>query len=208
MVGTGSAVIRARSPRQGVLVIKSGKLRNVASDFTDQSVVLVREFQGDISGSCSHSPPKFKGSVAIRSYEDFHDLGLRVDPAEAKTLDDFHIRYRSSRGRCVSTADSTNDGVLSFDGRSNRSQFSFDDEIVSKGMRSQILSQLLPRATLASSSSYSKMRVEIAEYDTGVSELTCVRFSIPRVGPEFFIRIVDLEARDLRPPFPRQNESV
>jgi hypothetical protein len=192
-------------PKQGAIVIKSGTIRDSESPARAESVQLVRSSQPLVP--CGGIATPTNTFVSWRSYADFHDFGREVEAADGKAIYDFHIRYLRNGSQCVSTADSSTQGVLSFDGRSNRSQFSFDPSVVAKGQYSQISSIFLARAS-AGFTNFANFRVEISGYDTKGEAVSCVRFSIPHAGAQTFMRIVDLEARDSRPPFPRLPEKA
>lgn len=190
--------------RQGAIVIKSGAVQDPASTDKSERVQLVINKQS--LEPCSRDSSPRVTSVSSQSYAKFHDSGLKTDSEDTQKMHDFHIRYLRSGSTCVSTADTTTEGVLSFDGRSNRSQFSFDPGVVAKGQLSQISLMLFPTRTSEEFARLTNLRVEIFGYDTGKEAATCLRFTVPTAGAQMFMRIVDLEARDHRPPFPRLPE--
>ena len=198
--------IRPVVPRQGAILIKSGTIRDSESSARGERIQLFRSSQP--LAPCGGISTPTDTAVSWRSYTEFHDFGREPDSSDTKAIYDFHIRYLRSGSQCVSTADSTTEGILSFDGRSNRSQFSFDPSVVAKGQYSQISSTLFLTKALAGFANFTNPRVEISGYDAKKEAVTCVRFKIPSAGTQTFIRIVDLEARDSRPPFPRLPEKA
>ena len=197
--------------RYGALVIKSG--RRLSGDEADvnrnaKRVALVRtemSFRNSEKSNCDKSPPFSGGSVTAKAYDDYHDFGYvtRQNIANVKTLDSFHTQYETAKNECHATNDPTRDSL--FDRRSNRSQYSFGEGIVSGGMYYQISVANFRQAyaqyrgdenTQGSSTGLTQQRVETRRYTTNDDGLSCVKIDILVSGLGNFIRINDLEARD------------
>lgn len=183
--------------RTGVIVIKTGRgIDSQRSEPPGRNVRLVRDEAAHRDGACDIREFQSQ-SVSSQSYDEYHDHGFIV--AEQETFDSFHTTYRKSDA-CRQTNDANADVLLprflGGDGRSNRSQFSFDESVVDRGMFSQIVSLLRPRSAFAWEG-LSDQRVEIIRYAIeGDEKLVCIPFSVNATGPHFFLRINDLEARD------------
>ncbi|NVO15762.1 MAG: hypothetical protein HXX10_17150 [Rhodoplanes sp.] len=179
--------------RSGVLVIKSGRVGGNGEPATRWSgrVKLVRVAQTFDNGRCGTVAP-FGGDVPTRSYDDYHDHGLRVK--ETDKLDAFHFRYAARRSGCRRTNDNAPDSYVAVDMRSNLGQFSFDPAVVSGGTYSQALDWFRPSPAYASSAGLAEQRVETKQYRTVTSQPVCVFFSLDVGGSGSFLRINDLEA--------------
>ena len=206
-IQTFAFVVMPSSARRGVIVIKSGTIRSPASAVETDSIQLVRRSQ--LPDRCGMILSPIDKQVSRQSYIEYHDLGLAGrNASEAETIKAFHIEYLNNANKCERTDDSTLDGVLTFDRRSNRSQFSFDQSVVARGQYSQLTSLFVSKTNASSElGSFEGLRVEIAKYQADRDTATCVRFQI-LPGSHRFLRIVDLDARDFRPPFPRLGERV
>ena len=181
--------------RSGVVVFKSGRTRGL--DEPQQSrqanrVMLVRHAAAADNRQCGAIAGFGEHSISAKSYDDFHDQGLKVP--EAKTLQSFHVKYPARNSRCRRTDDNGPDSLLPPDMRSNRGQFSFDPDVVSRGTYSQVLSWAGVSQASASSENMINQRVEIRQYAVSASAPTCVRFTLPPQGRAGFLRINDLEA--------------
>jgi hypothetical protein len=185
-------------PRAGVLIFKSGRLRQMdeppVSRRTNR-VQLVRLPDNFDNGACAPVPAfgeKGEKDISAKSYDDYHDQGLNVP--EIKTINAFHFQYASRRGRCRRTDDDAVDSVWPSDPRSNLSQFSFDQNVVAHGTYSQVLAWFKPAQALASSENLANQRVEMKQYRTVPGRPVCVRFALTVNGRSSFLRINDLEA--------------
>jgi hypothetical protein len=181
--------------RNGVVVLKSGRMRG--PDEPQQSrqsktVVLVRHADAADNKKCGMVSDFGERQVAAKSYDDFHDQGLKVP--ESATLHAFHIKYAARNNRCRRSDDNGPDSLLPPDLRSNRGQFSFDPDVVSRGTYSQVLAWAGVSQASASSENLADQRVEIRQYEVSVNVPTCVRFTLPPQGRASFLRINDLEA--------------
>lgn len=177
--------------RSGVLVIKSGRLRPLDEPPATRRVRLVRAHQNIDNGNCGVVPTFPESSVSTRSYDDYHDRGLKV--AETATLDAFHFRY-VRRGGCRRTNDASVDSISPYDPRSNLSQFSFDPAVVANGTYSQTLAWFKPTPAIASSDKLTDQRVEMMQYRALKGQPMCIRFRLSASGPGSFLRLNDLEA--------------
>jgi hypothetical protein len=206
-------VFKATSRRAGVIVVKSG--RNRSSDtIGSDNVLLVRREVGSINYCNVPVFPAEGTSVSLKAYIAYHDYGFS-DSSDLRnylqSLRQFHTQYGSIVGNCssddkVNRTDSvSSDSALAFDFKSNRSQFSFDEEVVDRGMYSA-LKVLFSRPALAATSKLSNLRVEIIRY-AAHEGVNCIPFEIRNLEVGSFLRINDLESRDRRPPFPRSIET-
>ncbi len=183
--------------RSGVIVIKSQKIISDPRENggTSQTVKLVRRDPALSKGNRCSSNSNFGEHgqfVTSQAYDDYHDYGFQK-LNELKTLKNFHTKYPLSGERCKASDDTSWDNL--FDWRSNRSQFSFDPNVVAHGMFSQ-LSSLLVGKGVAASARLANQRVAIKSYVTE-DHLACVQFSVSVSGPDHILRINDLEARVL-----------
>jgi hypothetical protein len=181
--------------RAGVLVIKSGRLRQMQETPAPRSVrrvQLVRLPDKLNNGTCGPIPDFGAKEVSAKSYDDYHDQGLNVP--EIKTLRAFHFQYASRRAGCRRTNDDAVDSILPPDLRSNLSQFSFDRDVVARGTYSQVLAWFRINRAYASSENLANQRVEMKQYRTVAGQPVCVRFDLPVRGPASFLRLNDLES--------------
>jgi hypothetical protein len=180
--------------RAGVVILKSARTRRLDEPTAGRNVHLVRRAEAFDNGSCG--PVAAFGDngerdVAADSYDRYHEEGQKVP--EKDVLRSFHIRYAARKGACRSTSNNTQDSIVPWDPRSNRSQFSFDPAVVSGGTYSQALAWVGPTKTYAGSANLSDLRVELKQYRVEVALPTCVRFQLSTVGRGSFLRINDLE---------------
>ena len=179
--------------RSGVLVLKSGRLhRPDEPRKPTRSVTLVRHADGTSNGACGVVSEFGEHPINAESYDAFHDLGKRVP--EMKTLSGFHIRYAARLRHCRRTDDNGPDSVADGNLRSNRGQFSFNDDVVSRETYSQALNVIGVGSAYAGSENLEDQRVEIRQYAVSANFPTCVRFSLPPPGHSSFLKINDLEA--------------
>jgi hypothetical protein len=176
-----------REGHGGVIVAKSGRTRSYYEPQVsnrDKKIALYRGAGNYCSGTST-----FDGRVSAKSYDDYHDLGQGGD--ETATIVAFHAGYIGRRKYCRGTDENVADGDSL---RTNRGQFSFDTQVVSRGTYSQVAEKLSVRTALASSEKYFDQRVEIKQYDTQAAAPTCVRISLPaQTKPGAFVRLNDLE---------------
>lgn len=183
--------------RTGVIVIKTGRgIDDRRSERPGRNVKLVRDEEAHRDGTCDIKEFESR-SVSSKSYDEYHDHGYIVE--EQETFDSFHTTYRKG-DTCRETNDANADVLLprflGGDGRSNRSQFSFDESVVDRGMFSQVVSLLRLRSAYAWEG-MSDQRVEIIRYAVeGDTKVVCLPFSVNVTGPHFFLRVNDLESRD------------
>jgi hypothetical protein len=145
------------------------------------------------NGTCGSVPLFTSRDVAARSYDDYHDGALRVADPDQTTLKTFHYTYAGRDGRCRRTDDIRQDSRTPVDRRSNRSQFSFDPDIVANGTASQVASLFAPSSALASSERLADQRVGLQAYRAEPGLPTCVRFTLKVPARAAFVRINDLE---------------
>ena len=179
--------------RNGIVVLKSGRMRRLDEpQRQSRSVVLVRHADAADNKKCGTVPDFGERQVTAKSYDDFHDQGLKVP--ESPMLHAFHVKYAARGNRCRRSDDNGPDSLLPPDLRSNRGQFSFDPDVVSRGTYSQVLAWAGVSEASASSENLANQRVEIRQYAVSVNVPTCVRFTLPPQGRASFLRINDLEA--------------
>jgi hypothetical protein len=181
--------------RNGVVVLKSGRTRGLDEPQQGRQakrVMLVRHAATADNKLCGVVSGFGKHSISAKSYDEFHDQGLKV--GEARTLQSFHIKYAARNNRCRRTDENGADSLLPPDMRSNRGQFSFDPDVVSRGTYSQVLSWTGVSQASASSENMTNQRVEIRQYAISAGGPTCIRFTLPPQGHASFLRINDLEA--------------
>jgi hypothetical protein len=180
--------------RAGVVILKSARARRLDEPTATRNVHLVRGSAAFDNGACgpvANFGEKGEQDVSADSYDRYHDEGQKV--RERDVLRRFHIRYAARKGVCRSTNDSSQDSIVPWDPRSNRSQFSFDPAVVSGGTYSQALAWIGSSKTYAGSANLSDQRVELKQYRVDVALPTCVRFRLSAVGRGSFLRINDLE---------------
>jgi hypothetical protein len=181
--------------RNGVVVLKSGRTRNLdepQQSRQSKNVVLVRRADAADNKRCGPVSDFGEQLVSAKSYDDYHDEGLKG--SQIKTMRAFHIKYAARADRCRRTDDNGPDSLLPPDLRSNRGQFSFDPEVVAHGTYSQVLAWTGVSRASASSENLADQRVEIKQYEVSVNAPTCVRFTLPVQGRSSFLKINDLEA--------------
>jgi hypothetical protein len=180
--------------RAGVVIMKSARLRRPEEPPAGRNVHLVRKAEALDNGTCGAIAgfgDNGEARVSADSYDRYHDEGKKVP--ERDVLRAFHIRYAARKGTCRATNDSSQDSIVPWDPRSNRSQFSFDPNVVSGGTYSQVLAWTGVTKTYASSTNLSDQRVELKQYRVDAALPTCVRFRLATVGRGSFLRINDLE---------------
>lgn len=203
-------VIREQSQagRAGVIIIKSARtgLGEPSVPRRNKNVELVRNADNFDNGTCA--TPKSFGtrSVSAQSYDNYHDYAL---PAEGESvvegrkigqqaiLDDFHIKYAGRRGGCRETNNLNRD---TYDNRTNRGQFSFNQGIVKNGVPYQlteVATNLVGVSTAIGQEILPNLfnqRVEMRRYRSKIGQPACIKFKLLVPGPGSFLRINDLEA--------------
>jgi hypothetical protein len=180
--------------RAGVVIMKSARARRLDEPQTGRNVRLVRRAEAHNNGVCGAVVgfgENGEKEISANSYDRYHDEGRKVP--ETEVLRAFHVRYAARKGICRATNDNSQDSILPWDPRSNRSQFSFDPNVVSSGTYSQALAWTGITRTYASSANLSDQRVELKQYRVNAALPTCVRFRLSAVGRGSFLRINDLE---------------
>lgn len=183
--------------RDGVLIIKSGRIRQMGEPpLRQSSIKLVRVDERFPNRDCGTPAPfgkRGRGRVSARSYDDYHDRGLNVGGQDQATLNSFHFRYAARRG-CRLTNDPTPDSYAVLDFRSNLSQFSFDPDVVRRGTYSQVIALFGIGTASAASDGLTDRRVETKQYHSLPHKPVCVVFKLAVGGAASFLRINDLEA--------------
>jgi hypothetical protein len=180
--------------RSGVVILKSARAHQLDEPVIDRArrhVHLVRRAEPFDNGSCGMVADFGERDVSAESYDRYHDQGRRV--AESGVLRAFHFRYVARKAACRSTDDGTQDSIVPWDPRSNRSQFSFDPAVVSGGTYSQALAWIGVGTSYAGSENLADQRVELKQYRVDAALPTCVRFHLSSLGRGSFLRINDLE---------------
>lgn len=183
--------------RRGVLVIKTGRLRQPTEEAVGRrakSVELIRGKEHFNNAPCESKDP-LDATVSAQDYDEYHDQGLTV--ASGKTLEKFHFKYAARRDKCLMTNNNFPDSIVPPDARSNRSQFSFDKSVVAFGTFSQFLALFKPASAFAANEKFVNQRVELKQYKSAADTPVCVRFAVRVKGPGTFLRLNDLEALEL-----------
>lgn len=188
---------RLEAPRPGVVVIKTGRqIKAGEADPTpDGKPVRLNRPQQDALAGCG-KPGEFNGRVSAQEYDRFHDYGYQASAnKDGDALRDFHTSYAGRSRKCDATTDATAfDAPLFLDWRNNRSQFSFDREVVKGGPHSQIAAGLsISRAAAVGSVGLADQRVSIVAYKTNGLSIACIPVTVPLTGTRFFVRFNDLE---------------
>lgn len=186
--------------RSGVVILKSGRQR-VSSDPAPRLVELVRDPPDDNddgsafdNGTCRAIPEFGRAKVSASSYDRYHDLGSTVSDVDQDKLDRFHYKYVGRYGRCRRTNDGNPDSKVPLVNRSNRGQFSFDENIVGQATNSQLVALVSPDAAYAGGSEkLAEQKVELKAYRVRKGFPTCVVFSLNVPASTGFVRINDLE---------------
>jgi hypothetical protein len=189
----------ANEPRSGAIVVKTA--RTIASGAIDPAPIRKRinlnRLRQEEFETCQRSRDlsSFQGSVSALEYDWHHDYGYDAsNNNDGYRLTQFHTGYAGRRDRCKETDNTTFDAPLRWDWRSNRSQFSFDQGVVSGGFNSQIMAGLHVRgAEAVGSVGLADQRVDIIKYRTNAQNMACIPVRVKLTGANFFIRINDLE---------------
>jgi hypothetical protein len=200
-------------PRSGAVVVKTGRAITAGEPPApiDKKISLHRPRKPQVDEcTADGSPPFFRGRVAAREYDLYHDYGYdEEDISDHRTFSQFHTAYtgRAGRGRCRSSTASTTRDALLGDRRSNRSQFSFATDVVSGGVQSLIIAGFRFReAPPIGSVGLVDQRVEIIRYRTNGQRLACIPIGATLTGARFFVRVNDLEGRENGNPYTRIGE--
>jgi hypothetical protein len=191
--------------RRGVIVLKSGRPRQMNDDVADRivsRVQLVRRYssfaQGDNrvieNGTCGRIASfgsNGENDVAARSYDVFHDLGRSVP--EQSVIDSFHHSYTGRENRCRPTSYSRADSRTPPDPRHNRGQFSYDENIVGKSTPNQLAWYFSSTAIAEPAPPFAERRVELLRYAAEKDQPSCVLFTLKVPASNAFVRINDLE---------------
>jgi hypothetical protein len=152
------------------VIVKSGRTRRLDEPPTGRAaknVHLVRRAEPNGTGACGAVADFGEANIPAASYDRYHDEGRKV--AEGGVLHAFHFRYAARKAACHTTDDSSQDSIVPWDPRSNRSR------------------------TYASSEGLADQRIELKQYRVDASSPTCVRFRLSGLGRGSFLRINDLE---------------
>ncbi|WP_322883391.1 hypothetical protein U8C37_25495 (plasmid) [Sinorhizobium medicae] len=197
-LGSGSKTIKfayivkdeaLRNDRRGIVAIKSGFSRLQSSDDHDMDTVAL--YRPSMRDPCRKRPyPMMQGKVSVTEYDDYHDRDRRTDAD--KEFSKFHLTYDSQRG-CRNSNDRSADAYFRQQCRSNRSQFSFDPDVVANGQYRQLFAWFRVRSAFARGSTAGRA-VQIRKYQADKAGLACVTFRVT-VGPGAFLRVNDLEGR-------------
>ena len=177
--------------RRGILVVKTGS--RVPPTTSSGRVTLAREAYSPAE-KCEYYPKFSGGSVSGRSYDDYHDYSYKVEETDQGLLTSFHVTYAGRAQGCKASNDDTSDSYFTGRWQSNRSQFSFDENVVATGQHSQFIAQFGVGPAYASNA-ISGRKVEMKRYAADRNGFACVTFTV-MVAPGVFIRINDLERRN------------
>lgn len=171
-------------PRVGVVIVKTGRVGQVSGP-SSRRVSLVRTSYNECNPSVSVS------SVSGEVYDGFHDYGyVNYQKGELAKLTRFHTAFGKD------CKQKTEDDPGGFNRHySNRSQFSYTEDVVDYGGYTGIYS-LGPRlgfsrAIAAPVIAKIDRQTEIKSYSTAVG-FACLRVSIPYVDGGSFFRTNDL----------------
>jgi hypothetical protein len=198
--------------RSGLIVVKSARFGTALADDDPKSdSVSLRRLEA--SRQCDPDKGSFRGSVSNGAYGEYHDYGqdngnyLRAGEGGVtakQKLQKFHTKYVAGFDRACRSSDAKTRNDGSYEARSNRSQFSFDTDIVDHGFNPAIYNVasqtftagwqfLFPTAYAEPQTKLRERRVEIKRYRTANGH-ACVPFSIEVRGPVQVLRVNDLEA--------------
>jgi hypothetical protein len=204
-------VVKALVNRSGVIVIKTARSGpTLKGDQPDTGRVDL--MRNEKVRTCRRMQDAFHGSVTVEAYEVYHDRGRNQggslnDPKEKPldTLHNFHTSYEVSSGSGCLDTDAKQDADGVYQRKSNRSQFSFDPNVVQYGIDDAVyqvaagvvetgISLIFRSALAAPPLKFREMRVEIRRYKTDQG-FACIPFSLSMRGAEQVLRINDLEGR-------------
>jgi hypothetical protein len=185
---------RDATPRRGLLVIKTGTRFPESAPTSDTGHVALRRDAFPRASDCERDERQARSTVTAKSYDDYHDWGYQASAGDRKAIEQFHVKY-GSKTSCHFSNDARPDAFFAGKLASNRSQFSFDPNVVRQGQHSQFLSWFGIRAAYAGQP-IADRKVEIKKYAASKDGLACVDFNI-QVSHGSFIRINDLERRTL-----------
>lgn len=202
-------VIRTIGERAGAVIVKKARFGALLEDDAPPSgqVNLARNSS---STDCPGLRPTYSGRVSIQAYEDYHGHGRESSAALSETsglgsardeLKAFHTSYRTRNG-CRET-DSKYGPDGSYIARNNRSQFSFDTNVVDIGMpepafdiasraASRIVSYVITPVGASEAARLRERAVELMPYQT-TNGFACVAFTLDGRLPKQMLRVNDLE---------------
>jgi hypothetical protein len=202
-------VVRSMVNRNGAIVVKSAR-SGLAQQGDQPNIGRVELSRPDAVKDCRLDQLPFNRSVRSAAYEDYHDRGqsggsalLADDGAALDAIEKFHTAYPVG-SRCFKTSERMSKSGV-FDKRNNRSQFSFDPNVVDIGMNTAAyeiaagvvrtgLSFFIGPA-VAAPPRFTERRVEIKRYTTA-NGFACIPFSISMRGTNQVLRVNDLESWD------------
>jgi hypothetical protein len=180
--------------RSGALIVKTGR-RLAAGErepVSNRKLVQLRRPWSADADQCDADLPRYHGSTSAREYDRYHDYGYAQSESEdGKAITSFHASYNYRQKACATRTD---DDLGAWGWPSNRSQFSFDPNVVSNGFHSQILAGLTPESLHAEGSvGLMDQHVILLKYRTNQEKIACIGFRAAPAGNNFFLRINDLE---------------
>lgn len=181
-------------PRRGLLVIKTGTRFPQSAPTSDTGHVVLRRDALPKASDCERDEPLARSTVTVKSYDDYHDWGYQASADDRKAIEQFHVKY-ATKTSCRFSNDARPDAFFAGKLSSNRSQFSFDPNVVRGGQHSQFLSWFGIRPAYAGQP-LADRKVEIKKYAASKDGLACVDFNV-ELSRGSFIRINDLERRTL-----------
>ncbi len=199
-------VNRSNRERNGVLVVKSGKISEKKSKIKKHVKLIREKFKGDRDDKCYTKRVRedFEGKVKTRNYDLYH-RAIVFNNKDVAVLKKFHVNYKSKRtGECTSTDSIHNEPY------GNRYQYSFNQKIVSDGrpnLRDRVATSLTPAFAADDSKHLHLQRVETRLFKQESGGFVCNIFDLPVHKEGTFVRISDLEDRDLFKQRPREFEA-
>jgi hypothetical protein len=192
----------------GVVIMKSvvpgDVAKSASSEYREGSVQLHRRKQRNCDTWndrwSSKRPSRY---VNRRTYDIYHNYDGPVgigDRDGDRNLEDFHVRYRGSDGKCSSTNARVRNrkvrGSRKGQYSSARAQFSLDSEVVRSGARSPAAFLAFTAKGFANSlfgwDTKTAARVELAGY-TFLGSMACVRLTLPYTSNRMKVMVNDLE---------------
>lgn len=183
----GAVIVRDGQgrPRDGVVVIKSGRFGTAAAS---RRVTLVRRD----SGRCA--PGIANAAIAAEVYDGFHDYGFqRYDSASLQKLRNFHVEYGPG---CTTRTDDDPGGAWRH--VSNRASFSYTEDVVDNGgytgLEATAARVHIGRAANAQQAAqqYVERTTEIKPYETTAAGVACIPVTVQYVNEGSFFRTNDL----------------
>lgn len=180
----------SKMPRKGIVVIKTGSI--LPSSRNIGKIGLVRDKSKYGTDQCERYPSFEGGSVSSKSYDDYHNYGYSAETPDKATIANFHVNYSRRDSQCRRSDDDGTDNFILGYWQSNRSQFSFDKGVVSKGQYSQLVAIFFPSPAYATT--VSDRKVVMKRYVANENGSACILFDAV-VKQNSFIRVNDLERR-------------